>query len=1008
MRAWAGVVVVVLALGAATGASVAAAGPPSLVRDFRNPPPSMRAGFVWFWPGPAVDDAEVRREVEEMSAAGFSRAHLFEVPEYVWPPEGNPPEVMAWGTPHWAARMRELFRAARDNDFKIDMSPSSAYPFRSPAVSGDNAGLSMQQLTFEKTTVSGPSRFDGPAPRPASLDDEHERLVSVTAAQVDPSGPNADGEIVLDADSAVDLTSTVDADGNVHWDVPAGEWLLFGFWQSPVYNLDLPNEPTTEPSGEVLDYMNRDSLDAATKFLDEKLFSVLGSLARQGGGMLHESALYCYGYQLAWTGAFLDEFRARRGYDLTPYLPALTTGPDATCFGSGGISSTIYDFPADAGERVRRDYTQTLTELWVDEHVAPLREYAHKHGLKSAGRSWGLGELGLNVVAVNKHYDIPEADHAHNNTIDWGRTMSSGSRLSGSQQALSEFGFLANQVHMTTPQVVKQMGDRQLSGGANVLHLHGYSYKLWKFDEFKDRFGWPGWWPFLFSGEPMSTAGWPEDWSPEIPLWRHMPRLADYLGRAQTLLQAGRPVTDVAIYRDAYGFRANVDERLESFGGPGDLGDAYEPMLNSTLTRGGFSFDVIDPGTVVDGSTRAEGGRLLVQRPGYKALVVDPEASKRIGVVDNRNAMSARVAWRLVRFAKAGVPIVFVGSFPERGVSYRDAGGEDASLARAVARLQSSPRVRLVADAADVANALGSLGVAPDLSFKGTDTSAQRCGFGAQCIYSVHRRTSKGDYWYLYNAGGDAEFTGSFKVDGAPERWDLWSGERRPLGLYRTGGGRVSVPLELAHNETAVIGFERPGGKHVVSTDADDVVVEGGKLLLRSGTGGEARATLSNGRRVKVHLPQLPGATEPGRWELHVEGAVREGEERHDLVLTELKDWRELPGLADTSGTGTYKTTLTLGDAWTGRGRGAYLVLGRVEGGVQVRVNGKLVHPAAVPLPRFDVGPFLRRGANRIEIEVTTTLNNRLAQMSPNRDETQAYGLIGPVRLVPYAEGEAR
>lgn len=996
----------ILALAAAGGASSALAGRSQdragLERDFRDPPPSLRAGFVWFWPGPAVDDTEVRSEVEEMTAAGFARAHLFEVPEYVWPPEGNPPEVMMWGTPHWADRMRELFRAARDNDFKIDMSPSSAYPWRSPAVSGENAELSVQQLTYARQTVTGASEFEGPAPRPDNLDDENERLVAVTAARRDPSGTNPDGEILLEADSTVDLTSTVDADGNVHWDVPAGDWVLFGFWQSPTYNLDLPNEPTTEPSGEVLDYMNRESFDAATKYLDEKLFSELGPLARQGGGLFHESALYCYGYQLAWTGAFLDEFQSRRGYDLTPYLPALTTGPDATCFGSGGISNTIYDFPANAGERVRHDYAQTLTELWVDNHVAPMREYAHRHGLKSAGRAWGLNELGLNVVAVNKNYDVPEADHAHNNTIDWGRTMSSGSRLSGSEQALSEFGFLANQVHMTTPQTVKQMGDRQLSGGANLLHLHAYSYKLWKTD---DRFDWPGWWPFLFSGEPLSTEGWPEDWSPEIPLWRHLPRLADYFARAQTVLQSGRPVTDVAIYRDAYGFKANVDERLPGFGGAGDLGDAFEPLLNSALTRSGFSFDVVDPGTVAERSTVVEDGRLVVQQPGYKALIIDPDASERIGVVDNREAMSARVAWRLVRFANAGLPIVFVGRFPERGVSYRDADGEDDSLARAVARLKASARVRLVEEAGDVAAALAALGVEGDLSLEGTDQSAQRCGFGAQCVYSVHRRTSKGDYWYLYNAGKEkAGFTGSFKTDRAPELWDLWSGERREIGLYDVDGGHVEVPIELAPNETGVIAFERPAAKHVVSTDADDVVARGGKLLLRSGEGGHARATLSNGRRVRVEFGELPGPIEPGRWDLHVDGAVREGEERHDLELTELKDWREIPELKDTSGTGTYRTAVTLGKAWTGEGRGAYLELGRVEGGVQVKVNGKLVHPAAVPLPRVDVGPFLRHGKNRIEVEVTTTLNNRLAEMSPIRNETQPYGLLGPVELTPYAE----
>jgi hypothetical protein len=469
-----------LVLLAVAGPAQAAAGPQdraALDRDFRAPPASLRAGFVWFWPGPTVEDAEVRDEVEEMSAAGFSRAHLFEVAEVFDVPE------QGWGTPRWAERMRQLFQAARDNDFKIDMSPSSGYPWRSPAVSGENIELSVQQLSFGQQSVTGPSEFAGPVPRPDNLDEENARLVAVTAARRDPTGPGPDGKLLLDADSTVDLTSTLDAQGNVDWEVPTGEWVLFGFWQSPSYDVFSPGTPSTDPGGEVLDYMNRESFDAATEYLDEKLFSVLGPLSRQGGGLFHETALYCYGGQLAWTGAFLEEFRSRRGYELAGFLPALTTGPDGVCHGSGGISNTIYDFSGSAGERVRRDYAQTLTELWVDNHVAPMRKYANRRGMKSAGRAFGTGELGLNAVAVNKAYDVPEADHAHNNTIDWARTMTSGARLSGAEEALSEFGFRWAEVHMTTPQIVKQMGDRQLSGGANLLHLHGYAYKFHKFDD---------------------------------------------------------------------------------------------------------------------------------------------------------------------------------------------------------------------------------------------------------------------------------------------------------------------------------------------------------------------------------------------------------------------------------------------------------------------------------------------------------------------------------------------
>jgi hypothetical protein len=314
--------------------------------------------------------------------------------------------------------------------------------------------------------------------------------------------------------------------------------------------------------------------------------------------------------------------------------------------------------------------------------------------------------------------------------------------------------------------------------------------------------------------------------------------------------------------------------------------------------------------------------------------------------------------------------------------------------------------------------ALAELGVEPDLSLEGTDQSTEPCGFGAQCIYSVHRRTGKGDYWFLWNAGNEtADFTGSFAASGrAPRLWDLWSGDRRAVGLYRKSGSRVKVPIKLAPQESVVVGFEHPAKRHVVETSAEEVIVRDGDLYLRATDADEATATLSDGRRVSVELPTLPGAVEPGGWRLHVDGAVPEGEETHDVELSALKDWREIPELEHTSGTGTYRTTVNLSRDWFGDGRGAYLEIGRFEGGgAQVRVNGKLVHPAAVPPPRLDLRPFLRKGENAIEVELTTTLKNRLNDLGTRGVDgyqrftradprTQAYGLIGPVRIVPYAE----
>ncbi len=69
-------------------------------------------------------------------------------------------------------------------------------------------------------------------------------------------------------------------------------------------------------------------------------------------------------------------------------------------------------------------------------------------------------------------------------------------------------------------------------------------------------------------------------------------------------------------------------------------------------------------------------------------------------------------------------------------------------------------------------------------------------------------------------------------------------------------------------------------------------------------------------------------------------------------------------------------------------------------------VNGRPV--TVSPLhPVADVGPLLRRGRNTIEVEVATTLNNRLRVADPavyGVASRQSYGLTGPVTLIPYGE----
>lgn len=955
--------------------SAAMAGSPG--GQFADPPSSDRPKFFWTWPGNLVENAELAREVREMSDGGFGGGLILPV-LYGVPPTGNPPETYEWGTPSFADHVGAALHAARDEDFTLDLFLGPSWPLASPAVTGNERTLGSQELGLAKTKVVGPAQLTVAPPRRAG-ERPDDRLVAVTGARV--AAEDSAG-ITLDPDTAIDLTQRVGSDGIVRWDVPAGRWILFAFWQAPTRQV-ASSYPAAGPH--VVDHFSRTAVNAVLDYFDE---NVLAPQDRRTVAAAEQIFTDSYEMQaeLLWTHDFLAEFRRRRGYDLTPYLPVVFVpgqhrlGPyyqycrDRTRRCSP--PRPAHDFPRDAGQRVRRDYYQTLSELWVDEHLTPLRQWSNRRGLTYSNEPYGLT---ADVIEGAKAADVPKAEDHWNRTVDFLRTVTSGAHLAGRRKASMELGTAFGKDYMMTLRELKRRADKSFASGVNELVVLGHPYREAPGTD------WPTWQPFSTEFSP----GFSEAWNSANPLWRHMKPLADYLARGQTLLQAGEPVADIAVYRDAYGYIAD----------PFATDDPPEPALTRELLRSGFAYDFVNPTTLLERGTRARDGRLRAGEPEYRGLVVDTDFDRGMGV--ENHAMDPAVAERLVEVARAGVPIVFVGGFPQRGVSFRDPGGEDAALRRALDRLRRSSRVRVVADASAVPAALTQLGARADLASD-----------APQDVYGVHRRAGGRDYWFLWNPSEQpVRFTGSFAALGrVPERWDMWTGRVSRLARYRESRGRVQVPIELDPLGTTVIAFGPGSRLHVVETDAEETAVDDGRLVLRSTTGGFRDAVLSNGARRAVRFPALPAAHALEQWDLRVEGAVPTGEDRHELRLTELADWRAIPELAHTSGTGVYRTVVEVNDDWPA---GAYLEVGRVEGGAQVRVNGRLAHPASVPPARIPVGALLRRGRNVIEVELTTTLKNRLVELGVNtpgfarfrvRSETQPYGLLGPVRLVPYAE----
>jgi hypothetical protein len=128
----------------------------------------------------------------------------------------------------------------------------------------------------------------------------------------------------------------------------------------------------------------------------------------------------------------------------------------------------------------------------------------------------------------------------------------------------------------------------------------------------------------------------------------------------------------------------------------------------------------------------------------------------------------------------------------------------------------------------------------------------------------------------------------------------------------------------------------------------------------------------------------------------------------HTLALDSLAPWSTIPELQDVSGIGWYSTSFDLGSDWP-VDAGAMLSIPNFVGSFRLSVNGKKL-PAQDQLEQLhDIGPWLSRGINTIEIEVATTLLNRLRVAEPSAygvAARQAYGLVSPILIQPYREAK--
>lgn len=939
-------------------------------RDFKNPPTSFRPMVRWFWPGGDVNDAELRAEIDEMYKTGWGGAEIQPFNFGLKPdiPKDVQQRVNDYLTPDFYSHVTATLEQARLHGMWVDYTFGSGWPFGGAGVVTPE--FSSLQLLSAHQTIRGPVHFHGKLLMPqlssevqaelarmpeswVKLFHEREKLVAVVAVRGSslafyPSQfpfqqlqVKTIGELV--PGSAVVLTSRVQPDGTLDWDVPPGIWQVFTYKQAPS-GQEVGGGIGSGPQL-VLDHMSRRAFEA---YADR----VGGGLRKSNGQFFGNTlrAVFCdslevtsglHWYDYYWSDDFLREFKARRGYDLTPYLPIIkipgtnipyrSTAPDTPLYNIAGIS-----------DRVRRDYWQTVSDVMIQNFYEPFNQWASENHLLSRVQSHGSP---TDLLRVYGEASIPETESLYDNgRYDFLKMASSGGDLYGHKIVSSESFVWENRLYQVTPEMLKRFSDEMITAGINEIIYGGFPYK------YMDR-PFPGWYPFPHVGAYSS------DLNSTNPFWPFFPELNAYITRLQYISQTGKTVVPIALYTDKLAYD-NVDPWPP------------EPAINTSLMDAGYNFDHIDASILL--GSHVQGGKLVsVGGARFSALVIP-----------RQNMVSAAVAAQLKSFAREGLLIVFIGSTPGVTPSVADGKPVPGLLTGQFQSLVRDHRVLVVPTAEDVIGELKHASVAPNLRFDGPPLSF------------IEKRIGQMDAFFFRNSTDVPVSTAALFSNGeAPQWWNPWTGDIRPVKDSRRDGNQTRVAFELQPYGSALLVFHAiPSGS--TAPDSSE---------RRFGFAAAAPGDLPT-RTLAVQTVGVEG------WKFHGVGiGPNSVKETVDLDISVLADWTSMDRLKNFSGQGEYDTTFNVPADWLASGRRVVLDLGSVKDAAKIVINGNPGPDLLIRPYEADITGLVHAGENNLQVTVINTLFNALSakgstlNYSPERAYSQSgllpSGLIGPVVL---------
>ena len=306
---------------------------------------------------------------------------------------------------------------------------------------------------------------------------------------------------------------------------------------------------------------------------------------------------------LSWSDNFRQEFTERKGYDILPYLPALT------------------DYIGAETPKIRLDYSEILLDLAEERYFEPIYKWHADKGLIYGSDNHGRGKDPLAYVdyfRANSWYTAPGNDAPSRGSSFLETKVSSSishiyDRPRTWLEAFHSMGWGSTGAWLT------EQIDHHFIAGGNLVCMHGLYYSTHG-----------GWW----------------EWAPpcfhfRMPYWPHMIKWLEYTERMSYILSQGTHMCDIALMYPTESMQAYPDANT-----------TVNFNLAMQLSEHGIDYDFMHYKPLRDAKT--EKGILTVNNESYKILIL----------ADLRACHHSTLQKALEHYRNGGI-VIATGSLPQ-------------------------------------------------------------------------------------------------------------------------------------------------------------------------------------------------------------------------------------------------------------------------------------------------------------------------------------------------------